>query len=54
MIFYCLDALDEFLETLHQNKEKLIKFIISSLTAAALPHLKQTQDVPRLYRKTNR
>ncbi|CAK8692589.1 unnamed protein product [Clavelina lepadiformis] len=47
-------ALDEALGMLSNHRAEFVKYIVQSLCAQSIPYLKQAQDVPRLFRKTNR
>uniref|UniRef100_H2YCH7 Conserved oligomeric Golgi complex subunit 2 n=1 Tax=Ciona savignyi TaxID=51511 RepID=H2YCH7_CIOSA len=47
-------ALDQACTELTAHKDDLIKHIVTSLSSQSIAYLKQAQDVPRLFRKTNR
>nr|CAB3232539.1 conserved oligomeric Golgi complex subunit 2-like [Phallusia mammillata] len=48
------DALLELLNNLTKYKEDFVNHMITLLSSLSVAYLKHTQDVPRLYRKTNR
>lgn len=48
------NTLKNLMDSFESQREKFIEHIITTLASQAVVHLRQAQDVPRLFRRTNR